>query len=117
MGIAEGAVIEAAAVGTILFSITGSSALVFAIDKPFVRGIYQRFFRGYPEEVVAEVAVVPLHDGAAVEAAAAEALRTMAPPDGEVDASADAMTAYAMTADGTDADADAPAHAERKESA
>ena len=65
--------IEAATVGTILFSITLASGLVFLIEHRAVRGIYDRFLRGYPEslEVAPVVAIAPV-DGALPEAAPAE---------------------------------------------
>lgn len=50
-GIAEGPVIEAVAFGAILLSIVGSSALVFALGRPFVANGYLRFFRRYPDEL------------------------------------------------------------------
>jgi potassium/hydrogen antiporter len=50
-GIVEGSTIEAVMFGAILFSITASSVLVFAIDRPFVAHGYLRFFKRYPETV------------------------------------------------------------------
>src|SRR5690606_21169956 len=42
MGLEQGPIIEAATVGAVLFSIVVSSALIFGIDAPAVRGVYDR---------------------------------------------------------------------------
>lgn len=74
-GIAEGHAIEAATVGAILMSITLSSGLVFAVDRPAVRRIYERFFRKYPEELAAPELAAPeiVGSGAVVALAVADA--------------------------------------------
>ncbi len=67
MGIAEADTIEAATVGAVLFTITTASALVFAIDRRFVRGLYDRFFRMYPEKLqTAEVVEMPAAEPAPI---------------------------------------------------
>lgn len=68
-GVAEGRTIEAIAFGVILISITVSSGLVFAIDRPFIARGYGRFFGKYleqepptPEEAAPAVAPLPVAD-------------------------------------------------------
>lgn len=116
MGLEQGPMIEAATVGAVLFSIVVSSGLVFAIDVPVVRGLYERFFRAFPESVDE----VPAAAGAAGAAVAVVATGAVPLAAGDVETrvglpeagAAPSPAAEDRAAPTTAADGDAPAAGE-----